>query len=123
MRYRSKKGKKNKEEEHEVFRQIYSEREHRSEISGEPLPFEFGPHMYFVFSHILGKQAYPSRAMVLNKENIILMTYDEHQLWEFNQHKILESPKLMESWAWVFELQERLRIEYYSIYQTSKWTN
>lgn len=122
MRYRSKKGLQNKKEEHEVFQQIWNEREHQSEISGIYLNYEFGWPMYSCFCHVLSKGAYPAREMVLNKVNIILTTPIEHDLWEFQQHKILESPELMKDWAWVFELQERLRIEYYSIYQTSKWT-
>lgn len=106
---------------HYVFAQIWNERRHESEIDGTPLPFEFGKHMFFVFSHILSRGAYGRRSMVLNKENIVLMTYEQHQMWEFQTHKIKESPSLMRDWAWVFELKEKLIQEYYTINQIQRW--
>ena len=61
----------------ELFKKIWEERPHVSEVSGKPLG-NFKP-MYF--SHVLTKGAYPG--FRLNKDNIVLKTEHEHQLWEF----------------------------------------
>lgn len=56
----------------ELFKEIWNERPHKSEISGSSLPiFDVK-----CFHHILTKQAYPEHR--LNKENIILLTRSEH---------------------------------------------
>lgn len=90
--------------EMDVFIKIWNERKHVSEVSGDPLGNVLKP---IFFSHVLTKGAYPS--LRLNKENIILMTADEHQLWEFGKDKIKDDPK----WKWVFERRDKLKREYY----------
>lgn len=88
--------------DYEFYFWIWKGREHRSEVSGEPLQYVFGPHMLFVFSHILTKGSAPAiRHLPLN---IVLMTDGEHHLWEFERHKLKEDPR----WAWVFTLQSKL---------------
>lgn len=69
-----------------VFREIWEEREHKSEVSGAPLHYEFDPGMFFVFSHLHSRGACP--ALKLEKENIMLMTELEHKMWEFYRHKL-----------------------------------
>ena len=56
----------------ELFKEIWNERIHKSEISGLPLS------LFDVkcFHHILTKQAYPEHR--LDKDNIILLTRSEH---------------------------------------------
>ena len=62
---------------------------------------------HWQFSHLLSKGAYPSAK--LDKENIVLKTWAQHQLWEFHPHKLREK----EEWKWVFEKRERLKKEYH----------
>lgn len=74
---RSKQGKKVANQDAKFFREIFNERPHYSEVSGEWLSDTFNP----VFcSHVLSKAAFP-RARHW-KENIMLKTYDEHQRYE-----------------------------------------
>lgn len=63
-----------------VFAEIWEEREHVSQVSGAPLNFHFDPGMFFVFSHLHSRGACP--ALKLSKENIWLMTFHEHEIWE-----------------------------------------
>lgn len=58
---------------HVFFMEIWKKREHKSEISGEPLGKEA---MSTFFHHILPKSKYPEVAY--NESNIILLTLDEH---------------------------------------------
>lgn len=91
----------------DLFNEIWAERPHKSEIDGTPL-FPKGHKMWhWQFSHLLSKGAYPSAK--LDKENIVLKTWAQHQLWEFHQHKLRDK----EEWKWVFEKRERLKKEYH----------
>jgi hypothetical protein len=59
-----------------VFREIWEERSHVSEVSGEPL----GDVLQPIFcSHLLPKGTY--KKYRLDKRNIVLKTPDEHRLW------------------------------------------
>lgn len=59
--------------DHLLFKQIWRERSHKSEVSGTYL----GKEAYSTyFHHILPKSKYPEIKM--DKENIILLTTDEH---------------------------------------------
>lgn len=69
-----------------VFREIWDEREHVSQISGAPLNFHFNGAMFFVFSHLHSRGSCPS--LRLSKENIWLKTYEEHSYWEHNKEQI-----------------------------------
>lgn len=83
-----------------LFKEIWEERPHRSEISGDPLE-------YFdirCFSHTLTKQAYPRFRLL--KANIRLVTPDEHHEWEFTDRK---DPK----WNELKKDYERLKRLYY----------
>ena len=60
----------------DVFRQIWAERPHVSEVSGEPLGDVLQP---IFFSHLLPKGAY--RKYKLDPRNIVLKTPDEHREW------------------------------------------
>jgi hypothetical protein len=55
-----------------LFKEIWSERKHVSEISGKSIPV-FDPKS---FHHILTKGAFPSAR--LDKENIVIVTRGEH---------------------------------------------
>ena len=58
---------------HVFFMDVWKKREHKSEISGEPLGKEA---MSTFFHHILPKSKYPEVAY--DESNIILLTLDEH---------------------------------------------
>jgi len=90
-----------------VYNEIWSERVHRSEVSGEPLLPKGHPMWHWQFSHCIGKGCYGK--FKYDKRNIILKTPDEHILWENYKHKIRDNPK----WKWVFELEEALKQEYF----------
>lgn len=62
-----------------IFMEIWRERKHKSEISGKFLGKE--PLTIF-FHHILPKSKYKN--LSLNKDNIILLTFEEHQRVEID---------------------------------------
>jgi hypothetical protein len=87
----------------DFFWEVWSERAPYSEVSGRFLGSE--PLAHF-FSHILPKSTYP--AGKYDKENIALITMDEHTLWENYQHKLKDRPE----WRAMFEKQAQLRQKY-----------
>lgn len=94
----------------DVFKEIWNERPHVSEISGEPLiERESGQSFYWIFQffHILPKSIYGKAK--LSKENIILTTWKEHDMWTRRMDKCRE----LEQWQWVFEKYEKLKQEYH----------
>jgi hypothetical protein len=64
------------------FQEIWAEREHYCEVTGEFLGDEFN---VVFFSHLLTKAAYPRFRNY--KKNIKLMSFRIHQLWEFSDRK------------------------------------
>lgn len=68
-----------------LFLEIWKERKHHSEVSGTYLGKE--PLSVF-FHHILPKEKFPSEA--LKKDNIILLTLQEHSDVENNYQKFPE---------------------------------
>lgn len=83
----------------ELFRKIWRERPHRSEISGERLLY-FHP---IYFSHVLSKGSRPD--LKFCELNIVLKTAEEHQLWENHKSKIAGDP----NWDWIFKLRDYLK--------------
>lgn len=81
----------------DFFMEIWDERPHVSEVSGEPLGEE--PLAQF-FSHVLGKGAHPE--FKFDKRNIMLMTFDEHRMWEFGV------PPRAGKWEKVYKRRESL---------------
>ena len=69
-------------EDHLFFKEIWKERPHQSEISGVYLGKEASSAF---FHHILPKNKYPEIRM--DKENIILLTIDEHANVESDIYK------------------------------------
>ena len=82
---RSEKGKKLSNEDQKFFKQIWNDRPHYSEISVQFLGDQYNP---VFFSHILTKAAYPGFRH--NPNNIMLMTFDEHQEYEFHSRSTSE---------------------------------
>jgi hypothetical protein len=97
-----------------MFEEIWEEREKVSFISGKSLKgYENGKFFYHLFAHVLSKGSHPK--FRLNKENIVLLTPEEHNLYDFgseeNREAYAERNKC--SWAKLYELKEKLRQEYY----------
>lgn len=95
----------------ELFKEIWKEREHKSQvhINGEEQDIFFDP---WCFAHVLGKGPYP--AFKLKKENIVLMTPAQHDLFDNRTHLA----KKMSDFDWIFKLREKLIREYYAIKRT-----
>lgn len=90
----------------EVFREIWDERPHKSEVSGEPL-FDIDHHQWInQFSHILPKGKYGRYRLL--KRNIKLVTPKEHSDYGEAEYMVRND----ERWAWVFELRDKLKQEY-----------
>ena len=102
---RSKKGQKKANEDSKFFHQIWKDRIHYSQVSGIPLGDEYNP---VFFSHILTKGAYPKARHW--KENIILMTFEEHNEWEFQQRS---KPKFIAKYKDILRLHDELITRYY----------
>lgn len=101
----SKKGSQTALKDRKFFQEIWEERPHYSEISGKFLGDEYNP---VFFSHILTKAAYPKFRHL--KENILLKTFDEHQIWEFSDPT---TPKFKEKFKKALIRKGELIIEYY----------
>ncbi len=99
---KTEKQKKVNEDDIAFFKEIWEKRPHYSEVSGDFLGDEFN---VCFFSHILTKGSYPRFRH--NKDNIILMSYAEHQEWEFTDRKD-------QKWTEIRDLSEELVIEYYN---------
>lgn len=87
----------------DMFEEIWDERQHVSEVSGEPLGDILDP---WFFAHLLPKGSYP--AYRLRKENIILLTKKEHTQLDHSVHTIKNDP----NWEFVFRLRDDLKIQY-----------
>lgn len=86
--------------QNQLFKEIWEEREHVSELSGEPL-LPFGHwQWHWQMMHVCPKSTYPK--WKLEKKNIILGTVDEHK----NQDHIEAFIKL----------RQKLTAEYYRIF-------
>lgn len=83
--------KKGPNEMHLFFQEIWKERRHYSEVSGEYLGKEA---MSTYFHHILPKSKYPE--LSYDKSNIILLTLDEHTNVESDMYKYEEVNKRRE---------------------------
>lgn len=99
---KSKKQERISKEDEVFFKQIWATRPHYSEVSGDFLGDEYNPCF---FSHILTKAAYPRFRHY--EKNICLMTWHEHNEWEFTERK---DPK----WNELRDEAEELIIEYYN---------
>lgn len=104
---KKKKKKKSKKpsdkRQQEMFKKMWSEREHESELSGAWLGDEMNA---WFFAHILGKGAYPHLKLV--EENIMLLTQSEHWEVDQNTHKAKENPLYKP----YFDKAEELKIKY-----------
>ena len=86
-----------------MFKEIWNEREHISELSGKFLGDEMNA---WYFAHILSKGSYPH--LKLNKENIMMVTQDEH--WQLDQNTHLAKEDNL--YKPYFKKAEKLKIKY-----------
>lgn len=103
MKYKTDKKRKQDEELYALYKEIWDENPHISEISGTPLPFVFNKAMFFCFAHVLSRGSHPN--MTLVKRNIRLMTLEEHILYDNGSTK--DNP----DYQWVLLLKEELKRE------------
>lgn len=89
--------------EAEMFRKIWDERPHVSQISGKKLLDHGHRFWYSQFAHIVSKGARPE--MRLDPDNIVLMTFEEHFTWDNHRHLLKDK----EEWRWLFEKYETKR--------------
>lgn len=94
--------------EGELFRRIW---EKALATESGPVSFVSGTNLgrearSWYFSHCLPKGRYQNAR--LDVDNVQLMTFEEHETWEYKQYKIKDDPK----WKHVFELKERLLEKY-----------
>jgi hypothetical protein len=75
-----------------MFREIWRQKQHYSEISGEYLGSEA---LSIYFHHILAKEKYPEAC--LDPENIVLLSLDEHTNVESNMYRYEEINKRRET--------------------------
>ena len=66
----------------DFFLQLWKKRVHKSEVSGEYLASE---PLHVFFHHILPKEKYPQA--MLDEENIILLTLEEHDQVEMDMYR------------------------------------
>ena len=79
------KSDKSSTELHHFFHTVWKKRKHYSEVSGTYL----GPEALSIyFHHILPKEKFPEAAY--DEDNIILLTFDEHNNVEMNMYKYPE---------------------------------
>lgn len=87
----------------EMFKEIWEERQHYSEVSGTYLGEDLDVSF---FAHILPKGSYPKYR--LRKENIILLTKKEHTQLDHAVQEIKDNP----DWEFIFRLREDLERQY-----------
>ena len=93
----------------EMFKDIWMNRPHVSQLSGRPISFFSVAN----FAHILSKKKYPY--FRLNPDNIILLTMDEHSLFDNGTITRREEYKRKypaTKWDMLFQLVEVMKEEY-----------
>lgn len=93
-----------------LFKKIWDNRSHYSEISGEPLERYTDELWLCIFAHILPKSHYPRYKY--SEENIMLVTPSEHQLLDQGTYdQRAKYPKV--NWDLFFQKKEHLKRQYY----------
>jgi len=100
-----------KMKELDLFKEIWLERIHYSELTGKPLSFY---QWHSQFAHILPKGKYPEAR--LDKENIILLTPEEHSLYDAGteDQRIRYAQKNGTSWDKLYKKRDKLKNKYVS---------
>lgn len=99
-----------------LFESIWATRPHYSFISG--LPLDEQPKVHY-FAHVISKGLYPKFKLL--DRNIVLLTEDEHYLFDFGTQKqrdeyvifMLLNHRIVVDWNKLFKLVEELKLEYH----------
>lgn len=91
----------------ELFKSIWQERGPHSEISGQYL----GEFNICYFAHILPKAKNKYPHFKLNPDNICIMSFDEHFIYDNQFHKCNTT-----DWNWIIEKKAKLKFEYEYLY-------
>jgi hypothetical protein len=106
-------GARKKTGELQVFMEIWAERPHFSELSGRPLE-QYASTAFFasLFAHILNKGMYPK--FRLNKDNIVLLHPEEHNLLDFGtiDQREAYARKYYCDWQEIYDKKEYLKSIY-----------
>jgi len=91
-----------------MFKEIWNERPHKSELSGIYLPYFNVSN----FAHLLNKGYYSSER--LNKDNIMLLTFEEHNLLDAGTIAQREAyaKRMKCDWSVVYDKKEKLKQVY-----------
>lgn len=90
-----------------LFEDIWDEREHVSEISGEPLLPKGHPQWHWQFSHVV-ESPYKGFGFPLRKDNVVLMLPEEHTMYGERTTEAKKDPRF----NWVFKKKIDLILEY-----------
>ncbi len=98
-----------------IFDEIWNEREHRSFLSNKPLDKYEGTDLWYnLFAHVLSKALNKYPKFMLKKENIVLLTPEEHALFDHGSAK--QRAKYADenkcNWFKLYNLEEELKLEY-----------
>lgn len=99
--------------EKDLFGEIWEKREKVSFLSGYPLmEFAYSPFFLNCFAHVLAKGRYPK--FRLKETNIILLTPDEHYMFDFGTvaQRKKYAEKMNCDWMKVYGLKDELLEEY-----------
>lgn len=99
--------------EKKLFMQIWQEREHVSFVpaeTGRPLLLlpPGHPQWHWQFAHVLPKGLYGKAR--LSKENIVLLTPGQHELYDKRPHLI----KSLDNYKKLFDLRDELKEKYHA---------
>lgn len=100
----------------DVFNEIWDERPHMSEVSGQSLLPKGHPQWHWQFMHLLPKGSY-SR-FKFDKRNIRLALPEEHRVFDNDRGKIYDKftdTVLDPDWNEIFADTQMLREEYYNV--------
>lgn len=100
--------------QYDLFLEIWKEREHFSFVSGQTLAHLRHTKVFVnVFAHVLSKGAFPR--FKLKKENIVLLTPQEHFLFDHGSEYQREVYAKNNNCSWepLYELKQQLTEEYY----------
>ena len=98
-----------------LFFEIWNEREHKSFLSGIPLDKFEGSNLFFnLFAHVLSKALNKYPKFILNKENIILLTPEEHTLLDHGTKEQRDKYALEKNCDWdkIYKLEIILKLKY-----------
>jgi hypothetical protein len=93
-----------------LFHEIWEERPHVSFLSGKELFSPSSTFFYSQFAHVLSKKKYPKLTFL--KENIVLLTPDEHFAFDMRAQQKREELHPECDWDKLYKLKYELMLKY-----------